>query len=77
MIMMIMRAVKRQALHLLKRRNIKLTGTNVSRRLPLVLATVRQTGGTYSGGNWKTRFPPFVVTLKSSSEEKGHFVELY
>jgi hypothetical protein len=40
--MMMLLAVKRQALHLLQRRDIKLAAANVSRRFPLVLATVQQ-----------------------------------
>jgi hypothetical protein len=42
MMMMMMRTVKRQALDLLQRRDIKLAAANVSRRFPLVLITVRQ-----------------------------------
>lgn len=76
MMMMMMLAMKRQALHLLQRRDIKLAAANVSRRFPLVLgngtANIR-----YSSGNRKTMFPPFVVMLKRNSKEKGHFVELH
>ena len=44
--MMMMREVKRQALHLLQRRGIKLAAANFSRRFPLVLVTVGQIQGT-------------------------------
>jgi hypothetical protein len=41
MIMMMMRAEKRQALNLLQGKDIKLAAANISRRFPLVLVTVR------------------------------------
>jgi hypothetical protein len=75
MITMMAREVKQQELHLLQRRDIKLTDANISRRFLLVLLTVRLMQGTALGT--EKSFPPFVVMLKSSSEEKVHFVALY